>query len=76
GEEADMIESPRIGLNGWRQVVVALGSTGGALLDPRRADLIASLGETIGKPAFERVLHGMKKSPEGVVSDFPLYQFS
>ncbi|KAK6788525.1 hypothetical protein RDI58_012323 [Solanum bulbocastanum] len=30
-----------------------------------RADLIAALGETTGKPAFDRVLERMKKSPEG-----------
>ncbi|GAB2280180.1 hypothetical protein Dimus_014818 [Dionaea muscipula] len=60
-----MIEGPRIRLNGWQQAAVALGSAVGALLDPRRADLIAALGETTGKPAFERVLHRMKKSPEG-----------
>lgn len=40
----------------------------GALMDPRRADLIAALGETTGKPAFERVLGRMKRSPEGKVS--------
>ncbi|KAA8521158.1 hypothetical protein F0562_011837 [Nyssa sinensis] len=60
-----MIEGPRIRLNGWQQAAVALGSAVGALLDPRRTDLIAALGETTGKPAFERVLERMKKSPEG-----------
>ncbi|KAK6931351.1 Ubiquinone biosynthesis protein Coq4 [Dillenia turbinata] len=60
-----MIEGARIGLKGWQQAAVALGSAVGALLDPRRADLIAALGETTGKPAFERVLERMKKSPEG-----------
>uniref|UniRef100_A0A2P2JDG5 Ubiquinone biosynthesis protein COQ4 homolog, mitochondrial n=1 Tax=Rhizophora mucronata TaxID=61149 RepID=A0A2P2JDG5_RHIMU len=60
-----MIEGARIKLNGWQQAAVALGSAVGALLDPRRADLIAALGETTGQPAFERVLERMKKSPEG-----------
>ncbi|GAB2278747.1 hypothetical protein Dimus_013422 [Dionaea muscipula] len=60
-----MIEGPRIRLNGWQQAGVALGSAVGALLDPRRVDLIAALGETTGKPAFVRVLHRMKKSLEG-----------
>uniref|UniRef100_A0A5B6YV84 Ubiquinone biosynthesis protein COQ4 homolog, mitochondrial n=1 Tax=Davidia involucrata TaxID=16924 RepID=A0A5B6YV84_DAVIN len=60
-----MIEGARIRLNGWQRAAVALGSAVGALLDPRRADLIAALGETTGKPAFERVLERMKKSPEG-----------
>ncbi|GAB4840132.1 hypothetical protein Ancab_020894 [Ancistrocladus abbreviatus] len=60
-----MLEGARIRLNGWQQAAVALGSAVGALLDPRRADLIAALGETTGKPAFERVLERMKKCPEG-----------
>lgn len=58
----------RVKLKGWQQAAVAVGSAVGALLDPRRADLIAALGETTGKPAFERVLERMKRSPEGRVS--------
>ncbi|GMJ13432.1 hypothetical protein like AT2G03690 [Hibiscus trionum] len=60
-----MIGSARIKLRPWQQAAVAVGSAMGALLDPRRADLIAALGETTGKPAFERVLERMKRSPEG-----------
>lgn len=60
-----MIAGSRIRLKGWQQAAVAVGSAVGALLDPRRADLIAALGETTGKPAFDRVLERMKKSPEG-----------
>ncbi|XP_044490505.1 ubiquinone biosynthesis protein COQ4 homolog, mitochondrial [Mangifera indica] len=60
-----MIEGGRVRLNRWQQAAVAVGSAVGALLDPRRADLIAALGETTGKPAFERVLQRMKTSPEG-----------
>lgn len=63
-----MIGGARVKLKGWQQAAVAVGSAVGALLDPRRADLIAALGETTGKPAFERVLERMKKSPEGRVS--------
>ncbi|RZC63061.1 hypothetical protein C5167_024832 [Papaver somniferum] len=33
--------------------------------DPRRVDLIAALGETTGKPAFERVLERIKNNPKG-----------
>ncbi|TXG53549.1 hypothetical protein EZV62_018805 [Acer yangbiense] len=58
-------ESARIRLNLWQQATVAVGSAVGALLDPRRADLIAALGETTGKPAFQSVLERMKRSPEG-----------
>ncbi|KAK9279670.1 hypothetical protein L1049_013350 [Liquidambar formosana] len=60
-----MIEGARVRLNRWQQAAVAVGSAVGALLDPRRADLIAALGETTGKPAFEIVLGRMKKSLEG-----------
>ncbi|XP_057982761.1 ubiquinone biosynthesis protein COQ4 homolog, mitochondrial [Malania oleifera] len=60
-----MIEGSRIRLNGWQRAAIALGSAVGALMDPRRADLVAALGETTGKHAFERVLDRMKKSPEG-----------
>ncbi|KAF7132844.1 hypothetical protein RHSIM_Rhsim09G0126300 [Rhododendron simsii] len=63
-----MIEGARLRLNGWQRAAVAVGSAAGALLDPRRADLIAALGETTGKPAFERVLERMKRSPEGRLS--------
>ncbi|KAJ6891562.1 hypothetical protein NC651_024914 [Populus alba x Populus x berolinensis] len=37
-----MIGGGRIQLNGWQQAAVAVGSAVGALLDPRRADLIYS----------------------------------
>lgn len=65
---AGMAGGGRIQLKTWQQAAVALGSAVGALLDPRRADLIAALGETTGKPAFERVLQRMKSCPEGRVS--------
>ncbi|KDP34870.1 hypothetical protein JCGZ_09158 [Jatropha curcas] len=55
----------RVQLNRWQQAAVAFGSAIGALVDPRRADFIAALGETTGKPAFEKVLQRMKRSPEG-----------
>ncbi|KAK1552357.1 hypothetical protein Q3G72_015289 [Acer saccharum] len=60
-----IVEGARIRLNLWQKAAVAVGSAVGALLDPRRADLIAALGETTGKPAFESVLERMKRSPEG-----------
>ena len=69
-----MIGGARVRLNTWQQAAVAVGSAVGALLDPRRADLIAALGETTGKPAFERVLERMRNSTEGRVSVFiPAY---
>ncbi|XP_073271410.1 ubiquinone biosynthesis protein COQ4 homolog, mitochondrial-like [Primulina huaijiensis] len=60
-----MIGGALVRLKGWQQAAVAVGSAMGALLDPRRADLIAALGETTGKHAFERVLERMMRSPEG-----------
>ncbi|OWM75881.1 ubiquinone biosynthesis protein COQ4 homolog, mitochondrial isoform X2 [Punica granatum] len=60
-----MIGGATVHLNRWQQAAVAVGSAVGALLDPRRVDLVAALGETTGKPAFERVLERMKNSPEG-----------
>lgn len=60
----------RVQLKGWQQAAVAFGSAFGALLDPRRADLIAALGETTGKPAFERVLQRMNSSAEGRVNPY------
>ncbi|RZC79972.1 hypothetical protein C5167_042544 [Papaver somniferum] len=60
-----MLQGGRIRLKGWQQAAVAVGSAFGALMDPSRADLIAALGETTGKPAFERVLERMKNNPEG-----------
>lgn len=68
-----MIGGGRVRLNRWQQAAVAVGSAVGALLDPRRADLIAALGETTGKPAFERVLQRMKSSPEGRVRPLLYY---
>lgn len=71
-----MIGGARIRLNGWQQAAVAVGSAVGAFFGPRRADLIAALGETTGRPAFEKVLERMKKSPEGRVSRrFILFNF-
>lgn len=71
-----MIKGSRIGLNGWQQAAVAVGSAVGALLDPRRADLIAALGETTGTPAFHRLLHRMKASPQGKVINCPFHLFT
>jgi ubiquinone biosynthesis protein COQ4 len=70
-----MVGGGIVKLKTWQQAAVALGSAVGALLDPRRADLIAALGETTGKPAFQRVLQRMKSSPQGRVSNFHFLLF-
>ncbi|RZS10945.1 hypothetical protein BHM03_00042215 [Ensete ventricosum] len=62
-----LLEGARVPLKGWQQAAVTLGSALGALMDPRRADLIAALGETTGKPAFQQVLQWIKNSSEGRV---------
>ena len=62
-----MINQPHIRLK-W--VATGCGCTwlgSWSIFDPRKADLIAALGETTGKPAFERVLEIMKRSPKGRV---------
>ena len=61
------MQGARIHLKGWQRAAIAAGSAFGALIDPRRADLIAALGETTGRGAFERVLERMKNHPEGRV---------
>lgn len=55
----------RVPLKGWQQAAVAVGSALGALMNPARADLIAALGETTGKLAFQNLLDRMKRSHEG-----------
>ncbi|XP_020600230.1 ubiquinone biosynthesis protein COQ4 homolog, mitochondrial [Phalaenopsis equestris] len=67
------MEGARIHLKLWQRAAVAVGSAMGALMDPRRADLIAALGETTGMPAFERLLARMKNNPEGraILSERP-----
>lgn len=67
-----MDKGARVPLKGWQQAAVAVGSAMGALLNPRRADLIASLGETTGKPAFQKILERMKRNPEGRVPSISL----
>lgn len=57
-----IIERARVPLSRWQQAAVAMGSALGALVDPRRADLIAALGETTGKPAFEMVLERRRRA--------------
>ncbi|KAG9146430.1 hypothetical protein Leryth_011704 [Lithospermum erythrorhizon] len=51
---------------GWQQqAAVAVGSAVGAIMNPGRGDLVAAMGETTGKIAFQRVLERMKNNPQG-----------
>lgn len=59
-----MVEGARIRLRSWQQAAVVLGWVVGALVDLKRVDLIAALGKTTKKLAFERVVEGKKQNPE------------
>ncbi|KAL7416737.1 coenzyme Q biosynthesis protein Coq4-domain-containing protein [Mrakia frigida] len=47
------------------KVVLTLGSAGAALLNPRRADMIAALSETTSTPFLPRLRDTMFSTPEG-----------
>ncbi|XP_057818498.1 ubiquinone biosynthesis protein COQ4 homolog, mitochondrial isoform X2 [Cryptomeria japonica] len=61
----DNFGGARVPLKGWQRAAVVVGSALGALMNPARADLIAALGETTGKAAFQNLLDQMKRSQEG-----------
>ncbi|XP_065362377.1 ubiquinone biosynthesis protein COQ4 homolog, mitochondrial [Calliphora vicina] len=55
----------RIEMTPFQKVLLAAGSSIAALVDPRRHDMIACLGETTGEQALQNILHTMKSSEEG-----------
>lgn len=55
----------RIKITEFQRFLLAAGSSVAALLDPRRHDMIACLGETTGKDALRRMLKIMQTSEEG-----------
>lgn len=57
--------SNQIKVSGFQKILLSAGSSIAALLDPRRHDMIACLGETTGENALEKVLEQMKQSEEG-----------
>lgn len=57
--------SNQIKVSGFQKVLLSAGSSIAALLDPRRQDMIACLGETTGEKALEKILDQMRQSEEG-----------
>jgi ubiquinone biosynthesis protein COQ4 len=55
----------QIKVSDFQRILLTAGSSIAALLDPRRQDMIACLGETTGEEALEKVLHAMQQSSEG-----------
>jgi Coenzyme Q (ubiquinone) biosynthesis protein Coq4 len=55
----------QIKVSDFQRILLTAGSSIAALLDPRRQDMIACLGETTGEEALEKVLHAMQQSTEG-----------
>jgi ubiquinone biosynthesis protein COQ4 len=55
----------QIKVTDFQRILLTAGSSIAALLDPRRHDMIACLGETTGKEALYKILQIMKSSDEG-----------
>lgn len=55
----------RIKVSEFQRLLLTAGSSIAALLDPRRHDMIACLGETTGENALCSILQDMKASEEG-----------
>ncbi|XP_001649247.2 ubiquinone biosynthesis protein COQ4 homolog, mitochondrial [Aedes aegypti] len=63
----------QIKLTELQRVILSAGSSIAALVDPRRHDMIACLGETTGVPALENIRNQMRNSDEGrqILEDKP-----
>ncbi|XP_040152401.1 uncharacterized protein LOC120894088 [Anopheles arabiensis] len=55
----------RIEVSDIQRLILSAGSSVAALVDPRRHDMIACLGETTGREALEKMLHYMRSTEEG-----------
>ena len=55
----------RIKVTDFQRLLLTAGSSIAALLDPRRHDMIACLGETTGEQALQKILEVMQSSVEG-----------
>lgn len=49
----------------FQRILLTAGSSIAALLDPRRQDMIACLGETTGEDTLKKVMQEMQASEEG-----------
>lgn len=56
----------RIQLSTIQKLVLSAGSSVAAILDPKRGDMIACLGETTGEDALLKLLRLMRSSEEGL----------
>ena len=63
----------QIKINDFQRVLLSVGSSVAALLDPRRHDMIACLGETTGVEALRGILTQMQETEEGaaILSEKP-----
>lgn len=63
----------RIKMTDFQKLLLTAGSSVAALLNPRRHDMIACLGETTGEEALQKVLQVMQQSEEGrqILSEKP-----
>lgn len=57
--------SNQIKVTDFQRILLTAGSSIAALLDPRRQDMIACLGETTGEDALHKVIQIMRESEEG-----------
>lgn len=55
----------RIKVTDFQRLLLTAGSSIAALLNPRRHDMIACLGETTGEEALHKILQVMRESEEG-----------
>ncbi|KAM7356662.1 UDP-sugar transporter UST74c-like [Cochliomyia hominivorax] len=55
----------RIEMSPFQKGFLAIGSSIAALVDPKRHDMIACLGETTGEQALQNILYSMKNCDEG-----------
>nr|XP_029722042.1 ubiquinone biosynthesis protein COQ4 homolog, mitochondrial-like [Aedes albopictus] len=63
----------QVKLTDLQRLILSAGSSIAALVDPRRHDMIACLGETTGVPALESIRHQMRNCEEGrqILADKP-----
>ncbi|XP_004530790.1 ubiquinone biosynthesis protein COQ4 homolog, mitochondrial [Ceratitis capitata] len=55
----------RIEMTPFQKILLGAGSSVAALIDPRRHDMIAALGETTGEATLQNILQTMQASEEG-----------
>lgn len=63
----------RIQISDLQRTILAIGSSLSSIIDPRRHDMIAALGETTGVETLKKLYDGMYNSEEGrrILTDKP-----